>query len=457
MVLTGLLLLGSGPKCAPEPRHLTMPALEGAASVLLAIGQGTAGDPIQAFRAATFPPTLSVSSAGDARLSLALHPRSLPDLGLEEGPYRAPEQGPTRPLPPGARFYSTPDSEPAGVGSFEATSAPPPPFDSVKLPLRCLDSVPDAFLFGLKIPRSTTATVHVDGIAALDAERVLVVKSDGSVSVASRSHQIERIGALAAPGVYRALRTSSGEILIAAGDGTLYRFDAETSPLRLPAGVPGGAPRSITSWVSSLAGETPEVLAVSDRSRVWILDGERFSEVDLDRPLAEIGHVAWIAPGLYALAGLSTCFLLQRDQVIELAVPGAPPEFKAFACGGNAAHGVLLGGEVVDRPGARRAVFFLASLDGETVVPLDLSWVEGYFWTPKRVLPFGRGLLIAGDDGGIGYYDDGFCPSEGSSHYTLELATQIDDRHAVLAGEKQRTVSGFSHELIWVETLDSRP
>lgn len=193
---------------------------------------------------------------------------------------------------------------------------------------------------------------------------------------------------------------------------------------------------------------------MSAPSRLWTLEGSRFSEIEVDQPLPAIHRVARIAPGLFVLAGAHSFFVVRDGQVREVVLPGVASGFEAFGCGGTPRQGILLGGETENGLGTTQATFYLANLEGTEVFPLDLSSVVGYFWTPKSVLRFGAGLLITGDNGGIGYYDDGLCPSVINSPYTLEQTSQLDDRHVAVAGSIQDRVDGRSHQLVWLEIAE---
>lgn len=355
---------------------------------------------------------------GPLTLDLLLYDQSLTQLGIPPGE-QALVAGGGRRLPRNARLFrgasTTTGSE------WELLSSWPSELQAVQIEERRLpaDLCPTFALRSVGLPEPAGA----GGLALFepyDATRAVFGSPTGALYfVTAEGVTLATHSSTAAP-LRSSARTPDGAHWWLGPDGQFFGGDPERGLVPAPSVPP---PTEKRSWMAAAtSGGNNELYALFESQKFARFDGSEWTELSPARPnrLDDRGGAAWLGPGhAAAINDDSQSVIVYRDGRVERRnlVNNANDELRTLAYVPD--HGLVVAS-------VRGYVWVSADGDQFEVLPINnqVSLVV------RLILPFGRGLLFAGNDGLVQVYlpDYGLCPVQSLGTSRIERGLWLGEQ-----------------------------
>lgn len=356
---------------------------------------------------------------GSLTLDLLLYDRSLSELGLSAGEQVLTPTGGGRRLPRGARLFR--GASTTSGSEWELLSSWPMELESLQIEerRRPSDLCPNFAMTSLGIGDE----VGANGIALFepyDDTRAIFGSPTGALYfVTGEGTTLATHSSTSAP-IRSAARTPDGAYWWLAPEGQFFSGDPERGLVPAPSVPP---PTLNRSWMASATSGGPtEIFALFESQKFARFDGTEWTEISPARPnrLDDRGGVAWIGPGhAAAINDDSQSVVVYRNGRIERRnlVSNANDELRTLAYLPD--HGLVVA--------SVRGYIWLAP-DGSSFDVLPIN--NQVSLVVRLILPYGPGILFAGNDGLVQVYlpDYGLCPVQSLGTSRIERGLWLGDQ-----------------------------
>ncbi|MBK6687459.1 MAG: hypothetical protein IPG45_23510 [Deltaproteobacteria bacterium] len=356
---------------------------------------------------------------GALTLDLLLYDASLSGLGLFPGQQNLVPAGSGRRLPRGARLFR--GASTTNGSEWEPLTTWPGELEALQIEERRLPSdLCPTFRMTPLDPAKPLSPSGFAFFAPYDDARAIFGAPDGSLHFISAAGATLATHSSTAAPLRSAAQTPDGARWWLSTDGRFFGGDPERGLAPAPSIPPPTLNRSWMAGASS--GETTEVFALFESQKFARFDGAQWTELSPARAnrLDDRGGVAWIEPGhAAALNDDSQSVIIYRGGRVDRRnlVNNANDELRTLV------HVPGYGLVVASVRG-----YIWSAQDSLSFEPLAIS--SQVDLVVRTILPFGPGLLFAGNDGLVQVYlpDYGLCPTESLGTGRIERALWLGEQ-----------------------------